>query len=215
MNALAELSVTDSLADAPTVQEAESAIRTLIRFIGENPDREGLRGTPARIIRAYREWFGGYRENPVTLLERTFEDAGDYGEPVELRDIPFHSICEHHMAPIRGKAHVAYLPVDRVVGISKLARVVDACARRLQIQERLTDQIATAIDEALRPRGVAVVIEADHACMSTRGIGISGARMVTKRLIGEFHSDTRLRSEFLASLSLCQSRKPLCGSRIQ
>src|SRR5690606_9359391 len=128
MNALAELSVTDSLADAPTVQEAESAIRTLIRFIGENPDREGLRGTPARVIRAYREWFGGYRENPVTLLERTFEDAGDYGEPVELRDIPFHSICEHHMAPIRGKAHVAYLPVDRVVGISKLARVVDACA---------------------------------------------------------------------------------------
>lgn len=202
MNALPDPSTLADFSAPPTIQEAEYAVRTLIRFIGEDPDREGLRGTPERVVRAYQEWFGGYEQDPVALLERTFEDAGDYAEPVELRDIPFHSICEHHMAPITGKAHVAYLPVDRVVGISKLARVVDACARRLQIQERLTDQIARSIHHALKPRGVAVVIEADHACMSTRGVSISGARLVTKRLLGEFRDNAVLRGEFLASLVL-------------
>jgi GTP cyclohydrolase IA len=202
MNASPDRSTFTDLSAQPTVQEAEYAVRTLIRFIGENPDREGLRGTPERVVRAYQEWFGGYEQDPMALLERTFDDAGGYGEPVELRDIPFHSTCEHHMAPIRGKVHVAYLPVGRVVGISKLARVVDACARRLQIQERLTDQIARSIHHALKPRGVAVVIEADHACMTTRGAGISGARMVTKRLLGEFRDNAVLRGEFLASLAL-------------
>lgn len=192
----------DEAEPRPSVAEAEAAVRTLIRFAGDDPSREGLLDTPARVVRAYREWFRGYDEDPIALLQRTFEEIGGYREPVELRNIPLHSICEHHMAPIRGKAHIAYLPVDRVVGISKLARVVEACARRLQIQERLTDEIANAIDVALQPRGVAVVIEADHGCMTSRGVCAAGARMVTKCLLGSFREDADLRREFLSSLAL-------------
>ena len=190
----------------PSPSEAEAAVRTLIRFAGDDPSREGLADTPARVVRAYAEWFGGYRLDPIALLSRTFGESGGYDEPVELRNIPVHSVCEHHMAPIRGLAHVAYIPTDRVVGISKLARVVDACARRLQIQERLTDDIASAIDKALKPRGVAVVIEADHACMTSRGVSAAGTRMVTKRMLGLFGADAALRREFLSSLTLTSER---------
>ncbi len=184
----------------PSRQEAEAAVRLLIRWAGDNPAREGLRDTPARVVRAYEEWFRGYGQDPVALLQRTFDEVGGYNEFVALRDIPLHSVCEHHMAPIRGRAHVAYIPVDRVVGISKLARVVEACARRLQIQERLTDDIAMAIETALQPGGVAVVIEADHACMTTRGVNTPQTRMVTRRLLGRFRDDADLRREFLSSL---------------
>lgn len=186
----------------PTRQEAEAAIRTLIRWAGDNPAREGLRDTPARVARAYGEWFCGYGQDPVALLQRTFDEVGGYNEIIELRDIPLHSVCEHHMAPIRGKAHIAYIPVDRVVGISKLARVVEACARRLQIQERLTDDIAVAIETALQPHGVAVVIEAEHACMTSRGANAHGTSLVTRRLLGRFRDDAGLRREFLSSLGL-------------
>lgn len=188
--------------ERPSRIEAEAAVRTLIRWAGENPARAGLRDTPARVVRAYDEWFSGYGQDPVALLQRTFDDTGDYDETVLLRDVAFTSICEHHMAPIRGKAHIAYLPVDRVVGISKLARVVEACARRMQIQERLTSEIAAAIDAALKPRGVAVVIEAEHACMTARGIRAHGTRMVTTRMLGAFRDDSGVRREFLASLGL-------------
>lgn len=186
----------------PTRHEAEAAVRTLIRWAGDNPARAGLHDTPARVIRAYEEWFRGYGQDPVLLLERTFDEIGGYEAAVELRDVPLHSVCEHHMAPIRGRAHIAYLPTGRVVGISKLARVVEACGRRLQIQERLTDDIASAIDIALRPHGVAVVIEAEHGCMTTRGVNAAGSRMVTKCMLGAYRSDAALRSEFLASLGL-------------
>jgi len=186
----------------PSRQEAEAAVRVLIRWAGDNPAREGLRDTPARVARAYEEWFRGYGQDPVALLERTFDEVGGYNEFVALRDIPLHSVCEHHMAPIRGRAHVAYIPVDRVVGISKLARVVEACARRLQIQERLTDDIAMAIETALQPGGVAVVIEADHACMTSRGVNAHDTRMVTRRLLGRFRDDAELRREFLSSLGM-------------
>lgn len=184
----------------PTRAEAEAAIQTLILWAGDDPSRPGLADTPARVVRAYEEWFRGYRHDPVTLLERTFDEIGDYAEPVELKGIPFHSFCEHHMAAIRGTAHVAYLPVGRVVGISKLARVVEACSRRLQIQERLTDEIAMAIHQALRPRGVAVVLDAEHACMTSRGVCVHDTRMVTKRMLGAFREDRELRREFLSSL---------------
>lgn len=183
----------------PTRAEAEAAVRTLIGWAGDDPSRSGLQDTPSRVVRAYEEWFEGYRQDPVELLERTFDEIGGYSEAVELHGIRFHSFCEHHMAGIEGTAHIAYLPVGRVVGISKLARVVEACARRLQIQERLTDEIATAIDAALAPRGVAVVIEAEHGCMTSRGVRVHGARMVTKRMIGAYGEDADLRREFLAS----------------
>ncbi|MBL0373676.1 GTP cyclohydrolase I FolE [Rhizobium sp. KVB221] len=189
-------------AGQPSRLEAEEAVRTLIRWAGDNPERAGLLDTPARVVRAYEEWFEGYNQNPASLLERTFDEIGGYSQAVELHDIPFHSVCEHHMATIRGKAHIAYMPVDRVVGISKLARVVEACARRLQIQERLTDEIACAIDDALRPGGVAVVIEAEHGCMSTRGVCVHGTRMVTKRMLGVFDTDAGLRREFLSSIGM-------------
>ena len=186
----------------PTRGEAEAAVRTLIRWAGDNPARAGLRDTPARVIRAYEEWFRGYGQDPVLLLQRMFDEIGGYEAAIELRDIPLHSVCEHHMAPIRGRVHVAYLPAGRVVGISKLARVVEACGRRLQIQERLTDDIASAIDIALQPHGVAVVIEAEHGCMTTRGVNAAGSRMVTKCLLGAYRSDASLRAEFLNSLGL-------------
>lgn len=189
-------------ADRPSRIEAEAAVRTLIRWAGDDPARPGLLDTPARVARAYEEWFGGYGQDPVALLARTFDEIGGYNQAVELHDIPFHSFCEHHMAAIRGKAHIAYMPLDRVVGISKLVRVVEACARRLQIQERLTDEIARAIDEGLRPGGVAVVIEAKHGCMSTRGVRVHGTRMVTKRLLGVFDTNAGLRREFLSSIGM-------------
>ncbi len=182
----------------PSRAEAEEAVRTLIRFAGDDPDREGLVGTPQRVTKSYDEYFAGYAIDPMELLERTFEEVDGYDEMVLLRDIPFESHCEHHLAPIIGKAHVAYMPRSRVVGISKLVRVVDAYARRLQIQEKMTAQIANAIEGVLEPKGVAVVIEAAHQCMTTRGVHRPGVAMVTSRMLGLFRSDARTRREFLA-----------------
>jgi len=184
----------------PGQAEIEAAVRTLIAAAGDDPAREGLAETPARVARAYREWFAGYRIDPRHLLSRTFGEAAGYDETILLRSIPLVSTCEHHLAPIVGVAHVAYRPRDRVVGISKLSRLVDAYARRLQLQERLTRQIAHAIDEALQPRGVAVIIEAGHACMSTRGVRQHGVSLVTKCWLGEFGEDAELRRELLGSL---------------
>lgn len=184
----------------PTASEVEAAIRTIIASTGEDPAREGLAETPARVARACREWFGGYRIDPIGLLDRTFGEADGYQETILLRSIPLTSTCEHHLAPIIGVAHVAYRPKDRVVGISKLARLVDAYARRLQLQERLTNQIARALDQALEPRGVAVVIDAAHGCMSTRGVKQHGISMITKCWLGEYRSDPELRREVMASI---------------
>jgi GTP cyclohydrolase I len=183
----------------PDQAEAEQAVKTLIRWAGDDPDREGLLDTPARVLRAYNEWFAGYTDDPAEYLARTFEEAGGYDEPVLLRGIPFRSFCEHHMAPITGIAHISYLPAGRVVGLSKLARVLDCVAKRLQIQERMTAEIAAIIDEVLQPRGVAVVIEAAHACMSTRGVHKHGVSTITSRMLGLFKDDPVLRLEFLAS----------------
>jgi len=184
----------------PSRDEAETAIRTLLRWAGDNPGREGLQDTPARVVRAYEEWFSGYETDPVELLARTFEETEGYDEMVVLRDIRLESTCEHHMAPIIGRAHVAYLPGSRVVGISKLARVVDAYAKRLQIQEKLTAQIANAINDVLAPKGVAVVIEAAHQCMTTRGVHKHGVTMVTSRMLGAFRDDPATRREFLTMI---------------
>src|SRR5262245_28581295 len=185
----------------PTRSEAEEAVRTLIRWAGDDPAREGLRDTPARVVRAYREWFAGYGENPDSLLARTVDEVGGYSEAVLLRDIPVQSTCEHHMAAIRGRAHIAYLPNGRVVGISKLARLVDALSRRLQIQERLTAEIAAALERTLKPRGVAVVIEAQHECMSSRGVRKHGACLVTRSFGGVYSSDPG-RAEAMALLTM-------------
>ncbi len=186
--------------DRPTREEAEAAVRTLLRWAGDDPAREGLVGTPDRVVRAYEEFFAGYDLDPVAILERTFEETDGYDEIVLLRDIRLESHCEHHMVPIIGRAHVAYLPHRRVVGISKLARVVEAYAKRLQIQEKLTAQIANTIQEVLQPRGVAVVIEAAHQCMTTRGIHKPGVTMVTSRMLGAFRDDPTTRREFLAMI---------------
>jgi GTP cyclohydrolase IA len=186
--------------DRPTREEAEAAIRTLLRWAGDDPTREGLVDTPARVARAYEEFFAGYAVDPVALLERTFEETDGYDEIVLLRDIRLESHCEHHMVPIIGRAHVAYLPHHRVVGISKLARVVDAYARRLQIQEKLTAQIANTIQQVLEPRGVAVVLEAAHQCMTTRGVHKPGVTMVTSRMLGAFRDDPTTRREVLAMI---------------
>ncbi len=184
----------------PTREDAEEAIRTLLRWAGEDPTREGLLDTPARVARSFGELFSGYRVDPVALLERTFEETDGYDEIVLLRDIRLESHCEHHMLPIIGRAHVAYLPHRRVVGISKLARVVDAYGKRLQIQEKLTAQIANTIQDVLQPRGVAVVIEATHQCMSVRGVHKSGVTMVTSRMLGAFRDDPSTRREVLAMI---------------
>ncbi|NQV85335.1 MAG: GTP cyclohydrolase I FolE [Rhodospirillales bacterium] len=184
----------------PSREDAEDAVRTLIRWAGDNPDREGLLDTPARVVRSYEEFFNGYDACPNTILERTFEETDGYDEIVLLRDIRFESHCEHHMAPIIGRAHVAYLPRRRVVGISKLARLVEIYAKRLQIQEKMTAQIANTIDEVLEPRGVAVVIEAAHHCMTTRGIHKPGAVMTTSRMLGAFREDAATRQEFLSMI---------------
>ncbi len=183
----------------PSREEAEAAVRTLIRWVGEDPEREGLVDTPERVVKAYEEFFAGYGEDPREVLSRTFAEVEGYDEIVLLRGIRIESHCEHHMVPIIGTAHIAYLPDRRVVGISKLARVVELYARRLQIQEKLTAQIASAIQEVLKPRGVGVVIEADHACMTTRGVHKPGVTMVTRRLLGCFREDP-VRREFLAML---------------
>ena len=166
-------------------------MRTLIRWAGDDPDREGLRATPARVVRAYEEWFSGYKDHPRDYLKRTFEETGGYDEVVVLRDIRFESFCEHHMAPIIGRVHIGYLPRNRVVGISKLARLVEVYARRLQIQEKMTAEIATCIDEVLKPHGVAVVAEATHQCMTTRGIHKTGVTMVTSRMLGRVSRSRR------------------------
>ena len=184
----------------PERAEAEEAVRTLIRWAGEDPGREGLVGTPSRVVRAYEEYFGGYEADPEDILRRTFEEIDGYDEMVVLRDIRFSSHCEHHMAPIVGKAHVAYLPRHRVVGISKLARLVEVYARRLQIQEKMTTQIAKVIDEVLEPQGVAVVVEAAHHCMTTRGVQRPGVVMVTSSMMGAFRKDSKTRREFLAMI---------------
>ena len=177
--------------------DAEAAVRTLIQWAGDDPDREGVRNTPARVARAYEEYYTGYGEDPADVLARTFEETEGYDEMVVLRDINFESHCEHHMAPIIGRVHVAYLPHSRVVGISKLARVVEIFARRMQIQEKLTTQIADTINNVLQPKGVGVIIEASHHCMTTRGIHRPGTMMVTSRMLGGFRSDPKTRREFL------------------
>ena len=187
-------------AHRPSRDEAEAAVRVLLRWAGEDPTREGLQGTPDRVVRSYEEFFAGYHVDPVALLERTFEETDGYDEIVLLRDIRLESYCEHHMVPIIGRAHVAYLPHRRVVGISKLARVVDAYAKRLQIQEKLTAQIANTINDVLKPRGVAVMIEAEHHCMSTRGVHKDGVGMVTSRMLGEFRDNPSTRREVLAMI---------------
>jgi GTP cyclohydrolase IA len=187
--------------EKPSRSEAEEAVRTLLRWAGDDPSREGLLDTPSRVARGYEEWFSGYATDPVSMLERTFEETDGYDEIVLLRDIRLESTCEHHIAPILGRVHVGYLPHRRVVGISKLARVVEAYARRLQIQEKLTAQIANTIQEVLRPRGVAVVIEAAHQCMTTRGVHKPGVTMVTSRMLGAFRDNTATRRELLAMIN--------------
>jgi GTP cyclohydrolase I len=181
----------------PTAEEAEAAVRTLIRWAGDDPEREGLIDTPGRVARSYRELFGGYDVDPRAYLERTFEEVGGYDELVVLRDIRFVSFCEHHMLPVVGRAHVGYLPRERVVGISKLARVVRGFARRLQIQEKMTAEIAETIQEVLNPFGVGVVVEAEHSCMTLRGVNAPGASLTTSRLVGVLRDDPRTRQEFL------------------
>ncbi|MBL6076508.1 GTP cyclohydrolase I FolE [Belnapia sp. T18] len=189
-----------SLEGRPSREEAEAAIRTLLRWTGDDPDREGLVDTPARVARAYEEFFAGYAVDPVELLARSFEETDGYDEMVVLRDIRIESHCEHHMVPIIGRAHIAYLPAGRVVGISKLARVLEVYAKRLQIQEKLTAQVANCINDVLKPKGVAVVVEAAHQCMTTRGIHKPGVTMVTSRMLGAFRDDTSTRREFLAMI---------------
>jgi GTP cyclohydrolase IA len=193
------LAASDSV-ERPSRDTAEEAVRTLIRWAGDDPDREGLVGTPDRVVRAYEEFFAGYDEDPQEILRRTFEEIEGYDEMVILCDIRIESHCEHHMVPIIGRAHVAYLPDKRVVGISKLARVVEIYARRLQIQEKMTAQIANTIEEVLRPRGVAVVVEAAHQCMTTRGVHKTGVTMVTSRMLGAFRDGGETRREFLSMI---------------
>ena len=196
--------MTDPVSTDPTAlppvsaHEAEAAVRTLIRWAGDDPDREGLLDTPGRVTRSYKELFAGYEIEPRQYLERTFEEVGGYDQMVVLKDIRFVSFCEHHMLPVVGVAHVGYLPTNRVVGISKLARVVRGYARRLQIQEKMTAEIATAIQEVLQPAGVGVVIEAEHSCMTLRGVDVPGASLTTSTLLGVIRDDPRTRKEFLS-----------------
>lgn len=191
-------SAVSAQADRPSRAEAEAAVRTLIRWAGDDPNREGLMRTPERVAKSYGEFFEGYLQDPEEILRTTFEETEGYDEMVVLKDIDFHSHCEHHMVPIIGKAYVAYLPDKRVVGISKLARVVTAYARRLQIQEKMTAQIANAINDVLKPRGVAVIVEAEHQCMTSRGVNKPGVSMVTSTMLGAFRDDPMTRREFLA-----------------
>jgi GTP cyclohydrolase I len=192
----------DKPAGRPSRAMAEEAVRTLIRWSGDDPDREGLRGTPARVVRAYEEWFAGYAEDPRDYLKRTFEEVGGYDEIVLLRDISFVSHCEHHIAPIIGRAHIGYLPRNRVLGISKLARLVDVYAKRLQTQEKMTAEIAKCLDSVLKPAGVGVVVEAVHECMTTRGVHKAGVTMATSYMLGIFRSQAKTRQEFLSAINL-------------
>jgi GTP cyclohydrolase I len=185
------------LTDRPSRAEAEAAVRTLIRWAGDNPAREGLIDTPKRVVKAYEEWFGGYDEDAEAILARTFDEVEGYDDIVLVKDIRLESTCEHHMAPIIGKAHIAYLPSERVVGLSKLARLVDVFGKRLQVQEKLTAQIASALQTSLNPKGVAVMIEAEHHCMSTRGVHRHGADTITTRFTGAFQSEPHLQDRFL------------------
>jgi GTP cyclohydrolase I len=185
-----------------TKSQAEDAVRTLLRWSGEDPSREGLLETPKRVVEAYKDWYSGYAIDPSEYLRRTFEEMAGYDEMVVLRDIEFESHCEHHMAPIIGRAHVGYLPTTKVVGISKLARVVDVFARRFQVQEKMTAEIARCINDVLQPRGVGVVVEAVHECMTTRGIHKRGVSMITSKMLGSFRSDARTRSEFLTFIDI-------------
>ncbi|MBL6852175.1 MAG: GTP cyclohydrolase I FolE [Alphaproteobacteria bacterium] len=182
----------------PSREEAERAVRTLLEWAGDDPTREGLRDTPARVARAFEDWFSGYEQDPEEYMRRTFEEVEGYDNMIVLRDIRFESHCEHHLAPIIGKAHVGYLPNNKVVGISKLARVVEAYARRLQVQEKMNAQIANTIQRVLEPKGVAVVIEASHQCMTTRGVHKAGVSMVTSTMLGEFRNNDKTRREFLS-----------------
>jgi len=195
----------------PSRSDAEAAVRTLIRWAGDDPDREGLVDTPDRVVRSYEEFFSGYAADPKAILERTFEEVEGYDEIVLLRDIRLESHCEHHMVPIIGKAHVAYMPYRRVVGISKLARLVEAYAKRLQIQEKLTSQVANAIDEILQPLGTAVVVEAAHQCMTTRGVQKAGVTMVTSRMLGTFRENGETRRELLAMIGNTSSGETQFG----
>ena len=193
-------------ADHVTPAAAEEAVRTLLRWAGEDPAREGLLDTPKRVVKAYRDWFSGYSQDPRDYLARTFEEVAGYDELIVLRDIEFESHCEHHMAPIIGKVHVGYLPDGKVVGISKLARVVDAYARRFQVQEKMTAQIADCIADVLQPRGVGVVIEGAHECMTTRGVHKRGVSMITSKMLGSFREDARTRMEFLQFIDVGPGR---------
>ena len=184
----------------PTIEQAEDAVRTLLRFAGDDPDREGLRDTPKRVVKSYEEFFSGYATDPNTILSRTFKEVDGYDEMVVLRDINFSSHCEHHVVPFTGKVHIAYLPNNKVVGISKLARLVDIYAKRLQIQEKFTSQIANSLNDILQPKGVAVVVEATHMCMTMRGVQKNGTIMQTSKLLGLFRSDPRTRQEFMSLL---------------
>ena len=186
--------------DRPTFEDAADAVRTLIRWAGDDPAREGLSETPGRVVRAFDEWFSGYREDPSSILSKTFEETDGYDEMVVLRNIRFTSHCEHHIAPIVGRAHIGYLPTRRVVGISKLARLVDVYARRLQIQEKMTAQIANTINDILEPQGAAVVIEASHQCMTTRGADKPGSTLITSQMTGAFRDDASTRREFLSAI---------------
>src|SRR5471032_326961 len=187
-------------------QAAEAAVKTLLRWAGDDPTREGLRDTPKRVANAYHDWFSGYSSDPGAYLRRTFEEVAGYDEMIVLRDIEFESFCEHHMAPIIGRAHVGYLPTDKVVGISKLARVVEAYARRFQVQEKLTAQIAHCIEDVLKPRGVGVVIDATHQCMTTRGVHKRRVSMITSQMLGTFREDARTRAEFLRFIDIHAGR---------
>src|SRR5690349_22007968 len=191
-----------STKERPTRATAENAVRTLIQWAGDDPSREGLRGTPARVVRAYEEWFAGYFDDPREYLQRTFEEVAGYDEIVLLRDIRFESHCEHHIAPIIGRVHIGYLPRKRVVGISKLARLVDVYAKRMQVQEKMTAEIASCLNAVLKPFGVAVVVEGAHECMTTRGVHKSSVTMVTSRMLGAFRTNVETRQEFLTAIKL-------------
>jgi GTP cyclohydrolase I len=191
-----------SVNERPLRATAENAVRTLIQWAGDDPRREGLRGTPARVVRAYEEWYAGYFEDPREYLQRTFEEVADYDEMVLLRDIRFESHCEHHMAPIIGRVHIGYLPRRRVVGISKLVRLVDVYAKRMQVQEKMTAEIASCLNTVLKPSGVAVVVEGTHECMTTRGVHRPDVTMVTSRMLGVFRTNFKTRQEFLAAIKL-------------
>jgi GTP cyclohydrolase IA len=195
-----------SASTRPSREDAEAAIRTMLLWAGDDPEREGLRDTPARVVRAFEDWFSGYNQDPEEYMRRTFEEVEGYDNMIVLKDIRFESHCEHHLAPIIGRAHVGYLPNSKVVGISKLARVVEAYARRLQVQEKMNAQIANTIQKVLEPKGVAVVIEASHQCMTTRGVHKTGVSMVTSTMLGDFRSNEITRREFLAVIGNPTSR---------